>query len=182
MFYGYSPSDSLWPSLISWIFFRNSKRMLFFMVFFFPFSKQLLMSIYCVCMCETMSAFVLFHMSKIFCMCSCRMKMGGCVMEAITYLDIVNDAASLMTFMLYWHCIIYFLFTSQFVVCLLECQGPGWFYSLPQRYRCIDIFGFFYWIFVMLRFFQDAGMILISINKNITTGIMFCKERFLRSF
>lgn len=71
---------------------------------------------------------------KIFCMCSCRMKMGGCVMEAITYLYIVNDTASLMTFMLYWHCIIYFLFTSQFVVCLLECQGPGWFYSLPQRY------------------------------------------------
>lgn len=116
------------------------------MVFFFPFSKQLFMSIYCVCMCETMSAFVLFHMSKFFCMCSCRMKMGGCVMEAITYLYIVNDAASLMTFMLYWHCIIYFLFTSQFVVCLLECQGPGWFYSLPQRYM------YRYFCFFLLNF------------------------------
>lgn len=116
------------------------------MVFFFPFSKQLFMSIYCVCMCETMSAFVLFHMSKFFCMCSCRIKMGGCVMEAITYLYIVNDAASLMTFMLYWHCIIYFLFTSQFVVCLLECQGPGWFYSLPQRYM------YRYFCFFLLNF------------------------------
>lgn len=114
------------------------------MVFFFPFSKQLFMSIYCVCICETMSAFVLFHMSKFFCMCSCRMKMGGCVMEAITYLYIVNDAASLMTFMLYWHCIIYFLFTSQFVVCLLECQGPGWFYSLPQRYMYR-----YFWFFLL---------------------------------
>lgn len=125
------------------------------MVFFFPFSKQLFMSIYCVCMCETMSAFVLIHMSKFFCMCSCRMKMGGCVMEAITYLDIVNDAASLMTFMLYWHCIIYFLFTSQFVVCLLECQGPGWFYSLPQRYM-YRFFCFFLLNFCYVKIFSGC--------------------------
>lgn len=138
--------------------------------------------VYVNLLCVYVSAFVLFDMSKCFCICSCRMKMGGCVLEAITYLYIVNDAVSLMTFMPHLHCIIYFLFTSQFVVCLLECQGSGWFYSLPQRYMYRYFWVFFYWIFVMLRFFQDAGITFISFNKNITTVIMFRKERFLLSF
>lgn len=155
MFYGYSPSDSLWPSLISWIFFRNSKRMLFFLGLLFSiFQTIVYVNLLCLYVWNNV-CFCFVSYVKIFCMCSCRMKMGGCVMEAITYLYIVNDAASLMTFMLYWHCIIYFLFTSQFVVCLLECQGPGWFYSLPQRYM-YRYFCFFLLNFCFVKIFSGC--------------------------